>query len=294
MRRFVALWLLLLATAQGYALLSLREYFVFTETGQRLDWIALSANTIGEDRIRGLVDTVLDAVSAAALIGATLFVGFVALIRRRILLALTATALVVAANIVTQVLKNVTVRPDLGVDLERVAAGNSFPSGHTTVAASLAVALVLVLPAQVRAWGAFLGVGYAALAGVATMSAGWHRPSDAVGSLLVVGVCAAVAGALLVLFQRDDGFADEQPGHRAAVVVLLVAGVLALVGAAVALNGVLEVVETPPDDLGRSRLLAAYGGAAAGIAGTAALMMALFLGSVHLVVPRRGARSEDG
>jgi membrane-associated phospholipid phosphatase len=290
----VALWLLLLATAQGYALLSLREYFVFTETGQRLDWIALSANTIGEDRIRGLVDTVLDAVSAAALIGATLFVGFVALIRRRILLALTATALVVAANIVTQVLKNVTVRPDLGVDLERVAAGNSFPSGHTTVAASLAVALVLVLPAQVRAWGAFLGVGYAALAGVATMSAGWHRPSDAVGSLLVVGVCAAVAGALLVLFQRDDGFADEQPGHRAAVVVLLVAGVLALVGAAVALNGVLEVVETPPDDLGRSRLLAAYGGAAAGIAGTAALMMALFLGSVHLVVPRRGARSEDG
>ena len=41
-------------------------------------------------------------------------------------------------------------RPDLGVDPERAAAGNSLPSGHTTIAASVAVALVLVVPSKAR------------------------------------------------------------------------------------------------------------------------------------------------
>jgi hypothetical protein len=121
------------------------------------------------------------------------------------------------------------------------------------------------------------------------MSAGWHRPSDAVASLLIVGAWAAVAGTVLVLFQRDEGFAGEQRAHRAAVVILLLAAVVAFALAGVTLQWVSDVLTIPPDDLGRRRLLAAYAGSAAGIAGTAALVMALFLASVHQVVPRRGA-----
>jgi membrane-associated phospholipid phosphatase len=288
-RKLLAVWLLALAAAQAYAFVEVRRFFVFTRDGQRLDWIALSGNSIGEDRIDSVVNSVLDALSVASVLGATIVIGFIALIRRRILLAVVATLLVAGANLTSQVLKRLTERPELGVDVERLSAGNSLPSGHTTLAASIAIALVLVLPAQVRALGALVGATYAAVAGVATMSAGWHRPSDAVASLLIVGAWAAVAGTVLVLFQRDEGFADEQRAHRAAVVILLLAAVAAFALAGVTLQWVSDVLTIPPDDLGRRRLLAAYAGSASGIAGTAALVMALFLASVHQVVPRRGA-----
>ena len=93
-------------------------------------------------------------------------------------------------------------RPYLGVDPQRIEAGNSLPSGHTTVAASVAVALVFVLPPRARGFAAVVGAGYTALVGVATMSAGWHRPSDSVAALLVVGGWAAAAGLALMIAAR--------------------------------------------------------------------------------------------
>lgn len=293
MRKLIAGWLVALTAAQIYAFVVVRDVFVFTEHGQRLDWIALSGNRVGEHQIEDLVSTVLDALSAAMVLGATAFVGFIALIRRRILLAVAATVLVAGANLTTQVLKQATDRPELGVDVERIAAGNSLPSGHATVAMSIAVALVLVLPAQLRALGAILGAGGAALAGVATMSAGWHRPSDAIASILIVGAWAAGVGALLAVFQRDDGFADKQRAHRTTVAVLLAVALGALGGATAAVLAVNDVVTLPPDDLSRRTLLGAYAGGAAGITGTAALVMGLFLASVHQVVPTRGPATDS-
>jgi hypothetical protein len=60
-----------------------------------------------------------------------------------------------------------------------------------------------------------------------------------------------------------------------------------LAAAAVGIALTNQVLSIPPDELGRRRLLAAYGGSAAGIAGTAALMMALVLATAHRVVPRK-------
>src|SRR5207245_1071112 len=101
--------------------------------------------------------------------------------------AVGAVLLIVGANLTTQLLKSVLVRPVLGIDPERAAAGNSLPSGHTTIAASVAVAVLLVVPAAVRGVSAVVGAVLTAAAGVATLSAGWHRSSDAVAALLVVG-----------------------------------------------------------------------------------------------------------
>jgi len=151
------------------------------------------------------------------------------------------------------------------------------------VAASVAVALVLALPARLRGVGGVVGAGFTALAGVATLSAGWHRPSDAVAALLVVGAWASAAGAVLVIAQRPAE-RDEAP-HWAAVAVLVVAALGFFVVAALALRWTDQVLTVPTDELSRRRLLAAYGGGAAGIAGTAALVMALVLATVHRVVP---------
>ncbi|MGW0434999.1 phosphatase PAP2 family protein [Micromonospora sp. NPDC003197] len=279
-------WLVLLLIGQILALGALWRFAVHTRRGQLLDTIALTGNTIGQQRIDGLVDTVLSAMSVVSLLAATAVIGFIALIRSRIALAVATTLLIAGANVTTQVLKYSLYRPDLGVDPDRAAVGNTLPSGHTTVAASVAVALVLVLPPRVRGWGALVAAGYAALAGVATLSAGWHRPSDAAAALLVVGGWAALAGILLLFVQGADAQVEPGDKHRVASTLLVLTGVVLLAVAAVALDLTGDVLSVPPEQLSRRRLFVAYAGSAAGIAGVAGLLMALVLTTVHRVVPR--------
>lgn len=281
-------WLLVAAAAQLMALDVVRRVFVGTTRGQLLDTAALEGNTIGHDRIDGLVDTVLSAVTLLSLAAATIAIGAIALMRGRVVLAAVATLLIAGANLTTQLLKQVIDRPDFGVDLARAAAGNSLPSGHTTMAASVAVAVALVVPPSVRGLAGLLGAGYAALAGVATMSAGWHRPSDAVAALLIVGAWAALAGLLLALADRRRPAGPESPPHWLALATLGLAGLVLLVAAAVAMVLTDRALATPVELLSRGRLLTAYAGGAAGIAGAASLMMAIVLASVHLIVPGRG------
>jgi membrane-associated phospholipid phosphatase len=269
------------------AVAALIAFFVRTAHGQHLDTIALAGNTIGRARIDNLIDTVLNAVSVASLAIATAVIGFIALIRGHKALALMTILLIIGANATTQLLKYVIVRPNLGIDADRAAAGNSFPSGHATVAASVAVALVLVLPPRVRVLGALLGAGYAAVAGVATMSAGWHRPSDAMGALFVVGAWTSAVGFALVLVRQRNDVALSEDAHPVATTLLAGMGIGLLIIAAFALGVTDQVLLVPPDDLSRRRLLAAYAGSAAAITGTASLVIALILGTVHRVVPRR-------
>lgn len=285
-RGWTAVWLVVLALVQTAAFLVLWRLAVHTELGQWLDTVALTGNQIGQDRVDGPVDTILNAMSAVSLLAATAVIGFIALIRGRKALAVTATLLIAGANGSTQVLKYFLARPDFGIDPERAAAGNSLPSGHTTVAASVAVALILVLPRQLRVAGAFIGAGYAAAAGVATLSAGWHRPSDAVAAYLLVGAWAAVAGLVLLVFHRERAVVEPGDAHRLAAVVLGVGGALALLVSAVALSWLVDRSTIAVEELGRRPLLVGYAGSAAGIVGTIAVVAALVLAVVHRLVPR--------
>lgn len=279
------MWLVLLLAVQVAALAALWHYAVRTTTGQQLDTVALTGTSIGRARIEGPVSAVLDAVSVLSLLAATAVIGFIALLRRRIALAVMATGLIAGANVTTQLLKYGLTRPDLGIDPERAAVGNTLPSGHATVAFSVVVALVLVLPARVRGWAAVAGAGYAALAGVATLSAGWHRPSDAVASMLVVGAWAAFAGLGVWAAQPSGTRVDPRDAHPRLAVFLLLAGVALLAVAAVAFQWTREVLAIPPEQLSRTRLFLAYAGGAAGIAGMAGVVTGLVLTSLHRVVP---------
>ncbi|MFI6068994.1 phosphatase PAP2 family protein [Micromonospora sp. NPDC051227] len=285
-RGWTAVWLVVLALVQAAAFLAVWRVAVHLEIGQWVDTVALTGNRIGQDTIDGPVDRILNAMSVVSLLAATAMIGFIALIRGRIALAITATLLIAGANVTTQLLKYGLSRPDYGVDPERAAVGNSLPSGHATVAASVAVALMLVLPRKVRAVGAFIGAGYAAVAGVATLSAGWHRPSDAVAAYLVVGVWAALAGLLLLVTQREQAEIAPGDAHRVAALVLGLGGVLALVVCGISLSWLLDLRGTGPEELARRPLFVGYAGSAAGIAGTMAVVMALALTVVHRLVPR--------
>ncbi|MBO4208301.1 phosphatase PAP2 family protein [Micromonospora echinofusca] len=285
-KAWTAAWLVLLVILQVLAFLVLWHYAVGTRAGQWLDTVALTGNRIGQDRIDEPVDRVLNAMSVVSLLAATAVIGFIALIRGRIALAIMATLLIGGANVTTQLLKYGLTRPDFGIDPERAAVGNSLPSGHTAVAASVAVALVLVLPRQVRAAGALVGTAYAGIAGVATLSAGWHRPSDAVAAFLVVGAWAALAGLVLLFTQREQAQVDPTDAHRVIASVLGIGGLVLVAGCTVALSRIVDLRLPDPADLTRDTLFTAYAGSAAGIAGSMAVVMALVLTSVHRLVPR--------
>lgn len=284
-RRTAVLALVLLAVLQTAAVAGLYVVFVRTRTGQLVDSAALYGNSIGQSHIREVVSTVLGVVSVASLAVTTLVIALIALSRRRVWVAVAAVGLIGAANVTTQVLKDLLVRPDLtpGFGLGGSAA-NSLPSGHTTVAMSAAVALVLVVPPRLRGATALAGGAYAALTGVATLSAGWHRPSDAMAACLVVGFWACVAGLGLVAVAGRPG----RPGVPHVLsgsllwivtVALLVVGLVGMGVSAATIDGPLEVLQ-----LGRRRLLVAYAGGAAAIAGTALAVMATVLLTVHRVV----------
>ncbi|WP_295109070.1 phosphatase PAP2 family protein [uncultured Kocuria sp.] len=179
-----------------------------TVTGQALDEVALAQAKA--DRNAYFPRPVLVLAQYAPEVVA-LLAGVLALVwavrYRRWTAALCAAGAVIAANVTTQFLKHgVLDKPDLGI---QQIASNSFPSGHTTAAASFLMALLLVAPPHRRAragrWGAFL----AAVVGMLTVVNGWHRPSDAAAAVLVV----AGWGLVAALAERLIGFALARTGR---------------------------------------------------------------------------------
>jgi membrane-associated phospholipid phosphatase len=283
----LAVWLVLLAVLEAAGFLAVWHFFVDSTHGQQLDFVAITGNSIGRVRLATLVHNTLNGISIVSLTVATIAIGFIALARRRVALAVGAILLIGGSNVTAQVFKALIYRPDLGVDPERAAAGNSLPSGHTTIAASVAVALVMVVPAKARGPAALLGTLFTSLAGVATLSAGWHRPSDAVAALLIVGAWAAVAGLFIVLAQRRHGDVSYGPPSNYTTLFLSLLSLGLLLGAAVCLRLTDDILTRSVEDLSRRRLFVAYAGGALGITGTAGLMIAAILSTLHRVVPHR-------
>src|SRR5690606_31713394 len=125
---------------------------------------------------RDATQRLLDTISVASLALLGLGIMLVALMRGRPLLAAAAGVAVPGANVTTQLVKAAVDRPDL------VAGGGpgpgAFPSGHVTVAMSLAMALVLVSPPVLRPSATLVGCAYATAVGIAVVALGWHRPSE--------------------------------------------------------------------------------------------------------------------
>ena len=122
------------------------------------------------------------------MVAAGIVVALVAAARRRPTLAGRALGAVIGANITTQILKDyILTRPNLGVT---TGAGNSLPSGHTTVAVTLSLALIVVAPQWFRSPSAWIGWAWTSLMGVSVMMEGWHRPSDVITAALIAGAWA--------------------------------------------------------------------------------------------------------
>jgi|GEM_PF-484422 len=159
---------------------------VLTAQGQRVEERILDISSYNTE------SALLGLVSVPSLVVACVVVAGIALLQRRIVAAATGVAVIAVSNFLGQLLKYaVFERPAFLDDVS-----NTFPSGHMIAFASAAVAVLLVIPARLRGIAALLATVLLCAVGFELLSAGWHRPSDVIGSLFLV--CAVAAAAVLV------------------------------------------------------------------------------------------------
>lgn len=171
-------------------------FFVRTTTGQYIDESALVEAVAIHGPAGKAATQLLDWLPTLSLVMALIVVIFVCVIRRRWMAAGITVTACVAANLATQVIKDlVPVRPFRGVSTLDL---NSLPSGHTTLAASAAAAVFIMASPRWRPLAAFLGGSFAVASGVSTLINQWHRPADVVAAFLVVGVFMFPAGWLVI------------------------------------------------------------------------------------------------
>jgi membrane-associated phospholipid phosphatase len=278
---------LLMAIVAGSVVVFVGNYvfFVRTTLGQELDNAALIG---AEHEPQGVITEawdLLDIISVASLALACVVIGVVALLRRRFALAFAALTTIAVANVATQLLKRVLLeRPDL------IGAGeaNSLPSGHATVAATVAVGLVMVTAPRWRSVVALVSVVFPIAVAVDVVTASWHRPSDSIAAFcIVLGVAASSLAAVVAVFGFDAGERPPRWLRRSALALvstaIVVLGGLSLLG----LWAVRDRLRDGPLDARWETV--AYTSSTAGIAaGALAVMLGLVLALRGIAVGHGG------
>jgi membrane-associated phospholipid phosphatase len=209
--RLPRLGALALAAACAAAVLPLWYASVATPLGARLDVDAHASYAATDAGLADSSSTLLATISAGSLALGLLALVALALARRSPASAIGAAAIVIGANVTTQ-LGKATLDSSGGFAADPVRELTAaFPSGHTTVAASLGLALVLVAGSRFRRWAAAAAALYATGVGVAVVALGWHYPSDVLGAYLVAG---AWAGGAALLVARSEGRARRPRAAR--------------------------------------------------------------------------------
>jgi membrane-associated phospholipid phosphatase len=137
----------------------------------------------------------------------------VALLGRRVRAAAAITAILLGANVTTQLLKPLLAEPRASSLLEghTPVASASWPSGHATAAMSLALCCVIAAPARRRPIVAALGALFAVAVSYSFLTLGWHYPSDVFGGFLVAAswTLAAMAVVLTLDARRPTRLASQ-------------------------------------------------------------------------------------
>jgi membrane-associated phospholipid phosphatase len=130
-------------------------------------------------------------VSVPWLILCSIIVIAIGIRRDRAMDGLRAFALLAICNVLGQVLKKVVLHRDSIV----LTVDNTYPSGHMIAFASVALAFWIVLPHRMRRVYTVIAALVLCVVAFELVHFGWHRPSDVIGSLLLVTAVGALGGA---------------------------------------------------------------------------------------------------
>ena len=186
--------------ATAYLALRIRRVILLDRAA--LDSVSSPPGVMGR-LYEGLGWVSVESVALSLLLCVTL-----ALMRRRLDLAVGALVVIGGANVTTQILKH-TLFPQFYLG----AGVNGLPSGHTTVALSIALAAVIVAPSAWRSATAIGVSGIASLVGVALVLGRYHHPSHVIAAAFVCLVWAAIGLVVAALVRRGPSV----PGGNAQV-----------------------------------------------------------------------------
>lgn len=196
-RRPLVLLTLSLACALGALAVWLAAFAV--PAGQRLDGAALAAfGVVAHPRLEPSIEGVASLANLWPLIVTASALVCVALARGRWLMAGVVPLILLSANGFTQLAKPRLAHPRI-VELSGIEGiyPASWPSGHSTVAMSVALCAVLVAGPQLRPFAAMLGSGYAIAVGYSLVALGYHLPSDVLGGFLVAATFTLLGATAL-------------------------------------------------------------------------------------------------
>ncbi|TFC50276.1 MULTISPECIES: phosphatase PAP2 family protein [unclassified Cryobacterium] len=242
------------------AFVALYLFFVRDVAGQAIDQLAFNGaedGSTGTTVTRQLLDLIPSVMVA---IGAIVSL-IIATVRRAWFPLVVAVSAAMVAVVTTQLLKNVILtRPELGVD---GYVPNSFPSGHTTVAAASALVVFLVASPHTRWLAGTIGAAFAVAAGVSTLVSLWHRPSDVIAALLVVAFWGCVAGAVLTRSGGRQRTArtptPARVGLKLQTGIAVLAGIVTAVAAGIGATGAFGISDAPVAYLGAVTAIVAVG-----------------------------------
>ena len=199
-RREVMLRLFVLISVSGALLAAGYGFFVRTVPGQALDDAGYFGRMPQERIIKAYDSEILGIVRKNVIAGAAGVLLVFAAIRRRLLEGVVILAGVALAIEGAEILKHVLYRPQLvapGGPMPAYFTGDTYPSGHTSVGTSFALAVVLLTPAGGRFAMAVLAGFISASYATGVFFAGWHRPSDALGGIFWSLFCLGLAALFL-------------------------------------------------------------------------------------------------
>jgi membrane-associated phospholipid phosphatase len=156
----------------------------------------------------------------------------VAILRRRPRAVLAIGAILLGANLTTQLLKPLLAQPRANFvihDLISISP-ESWPSGHATAAMALALCCVIAVPPRLRPAVACLGAAFAVAVSYSFLTLAWHYPSDVFGGFLIAGTWTMLAiGVVSRLPVRE---AAREPEERLSVADALAPPAALLTGTA--------------------------------------------------------------
>ena len=202
LRRRAALSLFFGALLLGVLLVGGYFFFVCSSAGQCWDNQGYSGRPLAGPDVRIFDTDILQEVTKHSLLVAFAAILVLSVVFRcpvvGVVAVLAAAGAVFGAEFLKHILPRALLSPPLG-PVPGYFSSDTYPSGHTTIGTSLALAIVMVSGPRIRSWTAVaagvMGTSYA----TAVLFIGWHRPSDALGGIAWSGFCFAVAAGFVVL-----------------------------------------------------------------------------------------------
>jgi len=171
---------------------------------------------LSRPHVDAVANGLLAVLDPAPFIGLGVLLVAVASMRRRWRVGVAVAFVMALAPLSAELLKPLLAHGHVHLAGVHISAG-SWPSGHATAAAALALSAVLVAPARMRPLVAALGSAFAVAVGCCLLILAWHMPSDVLGGYLVAALWMALAVAGLRAFSPRSGRGPRNLGREALV-----------------------------------------------------------------------------